>query len=83
MTACMSFGCSSKKTVQKVRQTLHALQVIQNGQKQLLMLETADRDAGREDYQESARLLHLQQMSHSLATVLQRLDSSCQGNGTE
>lgn len=65
-----------QKTVQKVRQTLHSLQIMQHERKKQLLVETSNRGAGIDDYQASSSLLHIQQISHALATALQALESS-------
>jgi hypothetical protein len=65
-----------QKTVQMVRQTVHALQMLQYKRKQQLLIETSNRAAGADNYQASSSLVHIQQVSHSLATALQALESS-------
>ncbi|KAF2639739.1 hypothetical protein P280DRAFT_470361 [Massarina eburnea CBS 473.64] len=65
-----------QKTVQRVRQTLHALQMMQYRRKKELLVGTCNRTAGVEDYHASSSLSHTQQITHALATALQDLESS-------
>lgn len=68
-----------QKTVQKVRQALHSLQMIQHKRKKQLLMETSNRTAAAEDYHASSSLSHLQQMTHTLSTTLQSLESAYSG----
>lgn len=65
-----------QKTVQRVRQALHSLQMMQFKRKKQLLMETSNRTAGAEDYHASSSLSHIQQITHALATALQDLESS-------
>lgn len=68
-----------QNTLQKVKSMLHSLQVIQEKKKKRLSEETRNRLAGDDDYQASSNLFHIQQMSYSLVTSLQALESSLNG----
>lgn len=65
-----------QKTVQKVRSTLHSLQMIQRKRKKQMLMDTSNRTAEADDYHASSSLLHIQQMSHVLSNALQALELS-------
>lgn len=65
-----------QKTVQRVRQIVHSLQMVQGKKKQELVELTSGRTAGVDDYHASSSLSYTQQITHSLATLLQDLESS-------
>ena len=72
----MIYRLMFEQTVRKLRQTVHSLRVIQGKRKKELTTDTSSRDATAEDYHISSSLSHIQQVTHSLATMLQDLESS-------